>query len=201
MGEQPLSAPRILVVCRANVARSPLAEVMLRAGLTGTGIDVASAGVQAITGASPARGSVDLAARRGLDLTAHRSQPVTVPLLVASTLVVTMSERHRAACNRMATGLDHTTFTLRELDRLTAELDADTGAGLWDSPATRLRWLGEAAHLRRASAPPALEPEDIPDPMGRDWDAWFALDDVLDELIGRFLRRLLRQDRSRSAGP
>ena len=199
------------MVCRANVARSPLAAALLADALTGTGIEVASAGVQATHGAPPARGTVELAARRGLDLTGHGSQPVTAELVTNTALVVTMSQAHRGGCARLAPGAATRTFTLRELDRLaTAAEDPPptppavhathgtpspgtgtrSGAGASVSPAERLHRLVEAAHLARPWAPPPQEPEDIPDPMGRDWEHWFALADELEVLLARLAARI-----------
>jgi protein-tyrosine phosphatase len=204
------------VVCRANVARSPLAAALLAEALAGTGIEVASAGVQATLGAPPARGSVELAARRGLNLTAHASQPVSAGLVSDATLVVTMSEAHRDICAHLAPGVSARTFTLRELDRLASAADAPPGEAPTDPAAAaaerptdpdpaaadtdltapdvpapeRLRRLVEAAHRARPWASPPQEQEDIPDPMGRDWEHWFALADELEHLIARFATRL-----------
>jgi protein-tyrosine phosphatase len=180
---------QILVVCRANVARSPLAAALLRHALAGTDIEVSSAGVQATDGAPPARGSVELAARRGLDLTAHASRPVSPALVTGATLVVTMSEAHRDICAHLAPGVSARTFTLRELDRLATAADVPPAAP--DVPAqVRLRRLVEAAHLARPWASPPQGPEDIPDPMGLDWEHWFALDDELEALLSRLAARV-----------
>ena len=178
-----------MVVCRANVARSPLAAALLRHALAGTDIEVVSAGVQATHGAPPARGSVELAARRGLDLTAHVSQPVSADLVADAALVVTMSEAHRDICAHLAPGVSARTFTLRELDRLTTA--ADPLPATPDEPARRrLHRLVEAAHLARPWASPPQGPEDIADPMGRDWEHWFALVDELEVLLGRLAARV-----------
>lgn len=183
--------PRILVVCRANVARSPLAAAMLRDALAHTGIEVGSAGVQASAGAPAARGSVELAARRGLDLTGHVSTPVSVELLLGASLVLTMSERHRDLCTLRAAGLGPRTFTLREFDRLTAAAAVTSPRPI--EAAHMAGWLDrlvQAAHGARPAAPPPSGPEDIADPIGRDWDHWFALDEELSELIARVAARL-----------
>jgi protein-tyrosine phosphatase len=188
---------RVLVVCRANVARSPLAAALLADALAGTGIEVASAGVQAIHGAPPARGTVELAQRRGLDVTGHGSRPVTAELMAGAALVVTMSEAHRDICTRL-TPVSSRTFTLRELDRLATAAEAPPGTApaahhgaAHDTPPERLHRLVEAAHLARPWATPPSEPEDIADPMGRDWGEWFALADELEWLLARLAARVL----------
>lgn len=180
---------RILVVCRANVARSPLAAVMLAHELAGVGATVTSAGIQASEGAYPARGSVELAAQRGLDLTGHRSRPLSTKLVVDADLVLTMSENQRDVCARQVAGASRSTFTLRELDRLAAYAGAPPGAGGLDAGPEQ---LVEAAHLARPTAPPPRGPEDIPDPIGKDWEHWWALADELDALTARLGSRLRR---------
>lgn len=98
---------RILLVCRANMARSPLAAALLDKALTdagASGYEVASAGVQAVEGAPAAHGTVVLAAERGLDLEGHRSRPVTPELVGGADLVTTMSQAHRDTCARPGPG-------------------------------------------------------------------------------------------------
>ena len=181
----------VLVVCRANVARSPLAEVMLADALAPLGVEVSSAGIQAVTGSPPARGSVELAAERGLDLTAHRSRPVTPELLAGADLVLTMSENQRDTCSRLVAGAGRYTFTLRELDRLAAH--ADTPArppGGVPPGAAGTAGLIEAAHLARPAARPPRGREDIPDPIGLDWEHWLTLAEELDDVVARLAARL-----------
>lgn len=175
---------QLLVVCRANIARSPLAEVLLADALAGRGIEVASAGVRATTGAPPARGSVELAARRDLDLTGHRSRPVTDVMVREAALVLSMSQAQRDVCARLGPGASQRCFTLREFDRLTADLDPP------DGPGGPLPALVSAAHLARPASRPPTAPEDIPDPIGADWEEWIRLADELEQLAARLSRRL-----------
>lgn len=172
---------RVLVVCTANVARSPLAMVRLQA-LLGPDADVRSAGVQAREGMRAAPESVELAAARGLDLTRHRSRPVSDGLVAGADLVLTMSQRQRDLVGPKAPGAATYTFTLRELVRLAEHLDT-TGAP--DEPLPRLRWLAERAHPIRPAAPPAATPEDIADPIGLPSAHWQAMDATLDEVFSR----------------
>jgi protein-tyrosine phosphatase len=115
----------ILVVCTANVARSPLAEVMLAASVD---VEVVSGGTQAREGDTAAVRSQELAAARGLDLTEHRSKPVTPDTIDHAELVITMSERHRDHCGILVPGAGPKVFTLRELVRLLGASDATTPA-------------------------------------------------------------------------
>jgi protein-tyrosine phosphatase len=114
----------VLVLCRANVARSPLAEVMLAAAEL-PGVRVASAGVRARDGWPAAEESQRLAAERGLDLTHHRSLPATPDLIARADLVLTMSESIRDLASPLAPRAAAKVFTLREFVRLTEHLDPD----------------------------------------------------------------------------
>lgn len=168
----------LLVVCTANIARSPLAGAMLAASLEDHGIGVLSAGTHARTGDPAAEPSQRMAEDRGLDLSEHRSQPVTESLVREAGLVVTMSERHRDRCAPLAAGAGSYVFTLRELGRLLRAAD------LHEAPAEvtdRLGWLADRAHLARPGASPASGPEDIHDPIRDPEAAWQRMAAALDE--------------------
>ncbi len=59
------------------------------------GIDVFSAGISAGESDPAAREAVQIMRETGLDLSQHLSQQVTAPMLDESTIVLTMTERHR----------------------------------------------------------------------------------------------------------
>jgi protein-tyrosine phosphatase len=94
-------APRsILVVCHGNICRSPFAAGLLRRELGGRGIRVESAGFVGFDRPPPAEAIV-AAARRGVDLSEHRSRPLARPLAFAADLVVVMdAAQGRAVCDR-----------------------------------------------------------------------------------------------------
>ncbi len=75
---------RLLFVCHANVVRSPLAEAVFRHQVTQRGLGdrfvIASAGISALEGLPPAKGSVDVAAAHGLALTGRSRQMTRVDL-------------------------------------------------------------------------------------------------------------------------
>ena len=82
----------LLVLCEANICRSPLAEHLLRS-LTGLTVD--SAGLSARTGDPADPVYLDMAKESDLDLTGHRSKPVTRGLLESADLTLVMTGGHR----------------------------------------------------------------------------------------------------------
>ena len=90
---------RVLVVCAANICRSPLAAAVLAAKLPPGSARVASAGVRALSGNAADPVVVDLARERGYgNLTGHRSQPLMSLLLSQSDLVLCMEQ---AQCEQL----------------------------------------------------------------------------------------------------
>jgi protein-tyrosine phosphatase len=179
----------ILVVCTANVARSPLAHVMLAASVD---VEVDSGGTQAREGDTAAVRSQELATARGLDLTAHRSKPVVPDAIEAADLVITMSERQRDHCGILVPGAGPKVFTLRELVRLLAASDDDAGTATTTST-TDLQAMAERAHLARPSAPRSWRAEDVHDPIQDPWPAWVQMGATLDELLTPVLAGLGHQ--------
>lgn len=66
------NASRVLFVCKGNICRSPFAEYYMRSVVPG--LEVASAGLLPATGRSSPDAAVQAAAKRGVDLSAHRSR-------------------------------------------------------------------------------------------------------------------------------
>lgn len=92
----------ILVVCSANVCRSPAAQLLLQAQLAARGlrrrVRVLSAGTEVVSGGEPPDPRmVALAREVGLRLR-HRSVPLSADLLRSSDVVYAMEPRHRLAC-------------------------------------------------------------------------------------------------------
>lgn len=89
------SLPRLmLVVCQGNVCRSPFAAELFRRALSQRGVRVESAGFLAPGRPSPLA-AVAAAARRGVDLTAHWSRPLTPEAIRAGELVIVMDAAQR----------------------------------------------------------------------------------------------------------
>ena len=87
----------ILVVCTANICRSPVVEVVLRDRLKSRGLadwTVASAGTWALDGYGASQHSVTIMAEKGLDLQAHQARTITEKMLAEADLVVCMESGH-----------------------------------------------------------------------------------------------------------
>ncbi len=88
---------KILFVCSGNTCRSPLAEALARhaAGDQGLdGLEIRSAGTNAVPGEPASDGAKRVARRHGLDLEGHRSTPLDQELVTWADLVLTMSPMH-----------------------------------------------------------------------------------------------------------
>ena len=88
---------QILIVCTANICRSPVGEALLwdrlqKRGLTDWTVRSAGTWAHWVRGAS--QFSVDVMAQKGFDITNHRSRMVDKHLLDQSDLVLCMEQGH-----------------------------------------------------------------------------------------------------------
>lgn len=101
-----LSTSTVLFVCTGNSCRSPMAEYLFRHALAnrfGCGVDdleaagyrVCSAGTLGYAGAPASSGAMEAMADRGIDVSPHQSQPVTVELVHGAERIYCMSPEHR----------------------------------------------------------------------------------------------------------
>jgi protein-tyrosine phosphatase len=91
---------RILMVCTANICRSPMAEVLWRRQLLAldgnrTGEHVASAGTHALLGHPADPEACEVVAEWDLDLSAHRAQQVELEQARSFELILTMEQHHK----------------------------------------------------------------------------------------------------------
>ncbi|HVH13060.1 MAG TPA: low molecular weight protein arginine phosphatase [Longimicrobium sp.] len=94
----------ILFICTGNTCRSPLAEGIARQELARRGwqhVQVASAGIAARPGDAASEHAVRVAARHGVSLDGHRSQPLTPALVEWADLVLAMGASHVGSVQRL----------------------------------------------------------------------------------------------------
>lgn len=87
----------ILVVCTANICRSPVGEVVLRNRLAAHGLDdwtVSSAGTWAQWKRGASEHSVTLMAEQGFDITGHQAQIIELEHMQQSDLILCMESGH-----------------------------------------------------------------------------------------------------------
>ncbi len=174
----------VLVVCTANLCRSPSAAAMLRAGLPpGSGVAVTSAGTSATPGQEVPPLLVRELARRGVDVADHRSRQLSAEQVSAADLVLVATRAHRAVVVGAVPGALRRTFTLREMARLltsptsprwsaagalAAPHDGAPSTDDEDEDGEVARWaaLAPAAAARRGAAVAQGE-DDLADPYGR----------------------------------
>jgi protein-tyrosine-phosphatase len=159
----------ILVVCTANICRSPLAMVMLehrvreRLGEDAP-VWVRSSGVHARDGYPAAEESLRQADLRGLDLRRHRGSVTTADEVASADLVLVMSERQRSLLAGMHSAGARWTFTLPEFARLCGALKPVDDPSM--SPRERIRFVVRLANGSRAYVSRPDGAEDVADPYG-----------------------------------
>jgi protein-tyrosine phosphatase len=97
----------ILFVCTGNTCRSPMAAGVMRSLVRDAGLaqafDIASAGTAVRVAGQPASPlAIEAAARRGHDIAAHRSRPLTAGDLARAVHPLAMAETHLAAMRVLA---------------------------------------------------------------------------------------------------
>ena len=88
----------ILVVCTANVCRSPMAAGLLRQRLAADNANarhrVLSAGVWAADGEPASENAITAMAERGIDISDHRSHSLTNEEVAEADLILVMTREH-----------------------------------------------------------------------------------------------------------
>lgn len=88
----------VLVVCVANICRSPVAERLLAEACPG--LRVESAGINALVGHSADKTSTEVAAGHGISVDGHISRQFDSKMAADFDLILTLEKGHkRVACN------------------------------------------------------------------------------------------------------
>ncbi len=175
-------SPQVLLVCTANICRSPAAARLL-AGRLGSSITFVSRGTRSVPGAGMCEVSASWVLMNGGDTAGqHRSRQLELADIKASTLILTASQRQRTRVIELRPSAQVRTFTLAQAARIAQWRMRARGAGLGaqvssvpgggaevpvgaDMP-DRLLWLAEEMDAYRGAAPrPVPESaDDLPDP-------------------------------------
>jgi len=110
-----LATLNFLLVCTGNTCRSPMAEGLLRRMLADRlqceekdlderGYHIESTGTGAVAGAPPSAGAVKAMEARGIDITGHRSAPLTVEQINRADHILAMTTGHVEMITAMAAG-------------------------------------------------------------------------------------------------
>ena len=86
---------RVLILCQANICRSPAAAALWQQRLGSHGVTADSAGITAQRGLPAAAEMIELARQRGLDLTQHRSKGTSLELVQWADLILVMDEEQK----------------------------------------------------------------------------------------------------------
>lgn len=119
----------ILFVCTGNTCRSPMAAALMNKIATEQDLDVRieSAGLFAAGGGMASDNAIKAMIPYGIDLTTHRTQPVTEELIKQCDLILTMTEAHKMVLEPMAKGK---VFTLTEYAGGTGDIPDPYGGDL-----------------------------------------------------------------------
>ena len=164
---------RILVICTANICRSPMTEALLRSAVEKRGLDVLveSAGfLFQDKEATPV--VVDIMGERGLDISSHRSRKVTAESINTADLVVAMERRHVRDLTLLA---DDAVSRIDTIGGLVARLHGVDG----ESPAQR---ISAAIAPRVAGDMLGRGADEVDDPFGKSKRVNRATADRLTEL-------------------
>ena len=115
--------PHIIIVCTANICRSPVGEAVLRQRLearekaAGSGIrwQVSSAGTWANDGQAASAYSVELMAELGLDISGHGSRLVDQAIMDDADLLLCMETGHAEALQAEFPGQAYKVHPLSEM--------------------------------------------------------------------------------------
>ncbi len=154
----------ILFVCRANVCRSPVAEFVAIDRLSGSGLDVLSAGTDAAPGNHLCTHAAGMLAGRDRDLafvSTHRSRRLSTKLIGNADLILTASIRERSLVARLDPEARPRTFTIVEFDRLLSILPTVSGPATLSAVVAQVhqqRWRATSEHWREPAILTRLNP-------------------------------------------
>src|SRR6059036_3652420 len=107
----------VLFVCTGNICRSPIAEGLFRRLLGNRrDVEVASAGVHAVSGQPPSLYAVQVCEEEGVDISGLRSQPLNHALINRATHIFAMTGGHLETIQTLFPHGAEKSFLLREFE-------------------------------------------------------------------------------------
>ena len=176
------AAVHVLVICTANVSRSPLTAALINARCLTLGLDVfaCSAGTRRTPAQSDPTAQA-LAAELGVTYTDHRPRRLTPEILTEDgrDLVLCMTREHAREVVASDPSAFDRTFTLKEFVRLAGDRSPD--ASLPDL----LDRIGAGRQPRDLLG--ASELDDVTDPFGRSSTTYRTVVTEIQRLVDRFV--------------
>jgi protein-tyrosine phosphatase len=171
----------ILVVCTANLCRSPMAAALLSRRLTALDVTVPVGSGGMLTDDDPALPEVvAVMAGYGLDVERHRSRVARAADLAAAGLVLGMAREHVRYAIVTAPEAWPRAFTLKELVRLGEQIGPRSAAEPFAG------WLSRAhAGRKRSALLGDSADDDVADPVGGPPRRYAETAAILDRLVGR----------------
>lgn len=123
----------ILVVCTANICRSPVAAALLKDRLAESGLEdwtVSSAGTWAIAQRGAAHNSQVVMEQYGFDISGHMARMVERPYLEKADLILCMEEGHVEALMIEFPDQAHKIYPITAMAGLTYSIDDPYGRSL-----------------------------------------------------------------------
>lgn len=179
--EAPAAGTGILVMCTANVCRSPMAAALLGRRLTALGVTwpVRSAGMLC-AGMPPHPEVISVMASYGIEVSSHRSRVARAADLSDATVILAMARENLRYAVVTEPSAWPRAFTIRELARRGEQI----GPRLAGEPFSR--WLARAHEGReRRSLLGSSTEDDVADPAGGPLGAYAATAGLLDGLTRR----------------
>ena len=176
-------ADGIVVLCTANVCRSPMAAALLARQLSGLGVAalVRSAGM--LRGGDPPLPEViSVMARYGIDITGHRSRVACAADLDRASLVLAMARDNLRYAVVTEPRAWPRAFTLRELIRRGEQVGPRPPGEPFSGWLSRVHAGRERAALLGDSAD-----DDVPDPAGGPLSAYADVAGLLDRSLTRLV--------------
>jgi protein-tyrosine phosphatase len=171
----------IVVLCTANVCRSPMAAALLARRLATLGVTVPVRSAGMIGGGDPPHPEVvSVMASYGIEITSHRSRIVCAADLAPASLVLTMTRDHLRHAAITEPGAWPRAFTLKELIRRGEQVGPRPPGEPFSG------WLSRAhAGRARTSLLGDSPDDDVADPAGGPLRAYADTADLLDRLVTR----------------